>query len=297
MKIGIAGTGRMGSAMAVRLIDVGHEVTVWNRSPVKTEPLAEHGARVAATPRELAEKSEVVVSVLTDAAAIGATYAGERGLLAGDVKGELFIEMSTVRPEVEERLAAAVASKGAALVDCPVGGTIGPAREGKLLGFVGGDTVDVARATPVLEQLCRRLYHVGPVGSGARMKLAVNLPLLVYWQALGEALLLGRTLGLDPAHMLDILAESSGGTNVLKMRAPVIADALRGKAITPVPFDVDSIRKDLRTMIEEAHAMGAELPVAERALACYDEASREGFGDKDSAMLSVRFAGKGKHSM
>ena len=290
MKIGIAGTGRMGAAMAQRLLNVGHEVLVWNRSKEKTKPLADAGAKVAATARELAASSELVISILTDAAAIAATYNGDAGLLSGDVKGRLFIEMSTVRPEVEEKLAQQVRAKSAALVDCPVGGSTAPARDGKLLGFVGGDDSDVARAKPILDQLCRRVEHVGPVGSGARMKLAINLPLLVYWQALGEALLIIESLKLDPSRVVDILADTSGGPNVLKSRGPAIAAALQGKEITPVTFDVDSIRKDLRTMIEEGRALGASLPVTECALACFDEASLDGLGPKDASTLPARVA-------
>ncbi|MGZ5227261.1 MAG: NAD(P)-dependent oxidoreductase, partial [Burkholderiales bacterium] len=126
MKIGIAGTGRMGAAMAMRLMSVGHDVNVWNRSVEKTKPLAEAGAKVQRTPRELAAASELIITILTDASAIEQTYGGPDGLLSGGGAGRLFIEMSTVRPEVEEALAAQVLEKGAALVDCPVGGTVGP---------------------------------------------------------------------------------------------------------------------------------------------------------------------------
>jgi 3-hydroxyisobutyrate dehydrogenase len=282
----------MGAAMAQRLMSVGHDVTVWNRSAEKTKPLAAAGATVAATARDLASASEVVITILTDAAAIEATYNGSAGLLAGDVKGKLFIEMSTVRPEAQEALVQKVKQKGAVLVDCPVGGSTAPAREGKLLGFVGGDAADVARAKPILDQLCRRVEHVGGVGSGARMKLAINLPLLVYWQALGEALLLIKSLGLDPSRVIDILSDTSGGPNVLKARGPAIANALQGREITPVTFDVDSIRKDLRTMIEEGRALGSPLPVTECALACFDEASKDGLGAKDASVLPARFAQK-----
>ena len=294
MKIGIAGTGRMGAAMAQRLLSVGHEVTVWNRSQEKTKPLAEAGAKVAATPRDLATRSELVISILTDAAAIAATYKGDAGLLAGDVRGRLFVEMSTVRPEVEEKLAQETSAKGAALVDCPVGGSTAPAREGKLLGFVGGEANDVARAKPILDQLCRRVEHVGSVGSGARMKLAINLPLLVYWQALGEALLIIKSLNLDPARVIDILSDTSGGPNGLKARGPAIAAALKGKEITPVTFDVDSIRKDLRTMIEEGRALGSTLPVTQCALSCFDAASKDGLGAKDASTLPARFSRRGR---
>src|SRR6266446_1295796 len=219
LKIGIAGTGRMGAAVAGRLLSVGHDVTVWNRTREKTQALAQAGASVAATPAELATRAEIIVTFLTDAAAIDATYHGSSGLLAGEVRGKLFIDMSTVRPDVEKALAKEVGNKGAALIECPVAGTVGPAKEGKLFGFVGGDDRDVARAKPLLDQLCRRVEHVGAIGAGASMKLAINLPLLVFWQAFGEALALCRSLGLDSARIVDIFADTSGGPNVLKGRA------------------------------------------------------------------------------
>lgn len=290
MKIALAGTGRMGAAMAQRLLSLGHELTVWNRTAEKTRALADAGARVAATPADLAASSNLILTILTHADAIQATYEGEKGLLSGDVNGKLFVEMSTVRPHVEQALAEKVRARGAALIDCPVGGTVGPAQTGKLLGFVGGDDGDVQRARPVLEQLCRRVEHVGPIGSGARLKLAINLPLLVYWQSLGEALSLCQPLDLDPARLMDIIADTSGGTNVLKVRGGVIAQALGGKELETATFDVDSIRKDLATMLEEARALGYEAPVTERTLRCFDAASQAGLGELDGSMVPVRWA-------
>jgi 3-hydroxyisobutyrate dehydrogenase len=281
--------GRMGAAMAGRLLKLGHDVTVWNRTAAKTKPLADAGAKVAATPAGLASDSELILTILTDAAAIDATYRGKHGLLEGAVIGKLFVEMSTVRPEVQRDLAKSVNAKGAFLIDCPVGGTVGPARDGKLLGFVGGADVHVARAMPVLEQLCRRIDHCGAVGAGAAMKLAINLPLSVYWQAFGEALALCKPLGLDPAKLIEIFSETSGGPNTLKVRGAALADALRGKAPDPVTFDIDSIRKDLRTMLEEGRSLGRELPVSARALECYDEASRRGLGPADAVMMTAGF--------
>ena len=290
MKIGIAGIGRMGAAMATRLIACGHHISVWNRTTEKTRPLARAGAKVADTPARLAADSEIVLTILTDAPAVHAVYESQEGVLAGLKPGTLVLEMSTVRPEVKTRLARNVEAKGARLVDCPVGGSTGAAEEGKLFGFAGAESADLARAKPVLEQLCRRLEHVGPVGAGASMKLAINLPLLVFWQALGEALLLCRELKLDPRRMMDICGDTSGGPNVLKVRGGKIAAALEGMDTGPVTFDVDSIRKDLHTMIEEAHALGAKLPVAERALACFDEAAQNGLGASDGVVLPVRWA-------
>src|ERR1700687_50966 len=134
MKIGVAGLGRMGSAIAKRLIEVGHEVVVWNRNQDKTKALAAAGAAVAATPSELAGRVETVITILTDAGAIAGVYEGMAGLLEGNVSGKLFIEMSTVQPETEIALAKKVNAKGAAMVECPVGGTVGPELAGKRLG-------------------------------------------------------------------------------------------------------------------------------------------------------------------
>ena len=293
MKIGIAGTGRMGTAMAQRLLSLDHDVTVWNRTADKTKPLVAAGAKAASTPAALAASADLILSILTNADAIESAYHGEDGLLANDVRGRLFVEMSTVRPQVERELAENVRAKGAALIDSPVGGTVGPAQNGRLLAFVGGDVADVARARPVLEQLCRRVEHVGSVGAGASLKLAINLPLLVYWQALGEALALCRPLTIDPARLMDIIADTSGGANVLKGRGAAIAEALKGKEIATPTFDVDSIRKDLSTMVEEAQSLGYASPVAQRVLDCFDAASRAGMGAMDGAMLPVRWAEHG----
>ena len=294
MRIGIAGTGRMGVAMASRLLERRHSVTLWNRTREKAQALVAAGASVAATARELPTASEVVITTLTDASAIDATYRGREGLLDGEVRGKLFIEMSTVRPEVQRALAASVSARGAALIECPVGGTVGPAKEGRLFGFVGGAAADVERARPVLDDLCRRVEHVGPVGAGASVKLAINLPLLVYYQALGEALSLCRSVDVDPQRLIDIFADTSGGPNMLKVRGAAIAATLQGKETTPVTFDVDLIRKDLRTMLEEATALGVEMPLTAQALERYDEAARNGFGAKDATMLPVYWLRRGR---
>src|ERR1700758_1142784 len=212
MKLGVAGIGKMGAAIAARLIEVGHDLMAWNRTPEKARAVA--GAKIAANPAELAENSEVVITILTDAAALYAVYNGPSGLLHGKVAGKLFIDMSTVLPAAEIALARAVRAKGAAFVECPVGGSTGPARQGKLIGLMGAEQADAARARPILEQLCRRLEHCGPVGSRALLKFTINLPLMVYWQALGEALALARSLPVDPARLMDLLSETSGGPNV-----------------------------------------------------------------------------------
>jgi 3-hydroxyisobutyrate dehydrogenase len=294
MKVGVAGLGRMGSAIAKRLIEVGHEVVVWNRNQDKTKASAVAGAAVAGTPGELAGCVETIITILTDADAIASVYEAKSGLLEGNVSGKLFIEMSTVRPETEIALARKVGAKGATLVECPVGGTVGPALRGKLLGLAGGAREDFVRAKPLLDQLCRRVDLVGPVGAGASMKLAINLPLATFWQSFGEAFALCRHLNLDPAWMVELFADTSGGPNVLRARGGAVALALQDKDSGSATFDCDSIRKDLRTMVAEAKSRGFALPLAERTLAVYDQASSEGWGAKDCTELPAFWSNHNK---
>ena len=274
----------MGSAIAARLASLGHEMMVWNRTPDKARAT---GLPVAATPGELAQRSEMVITILTDSKAVEQVYAE---MVKGDVKGKVFIEMSTVRPEVQRKLAQKI--KPASLVECPVGGTIGPAKEGKLFGFVGGDAADVARAKPVLDQMCRRVEHVGPIGAGARFKLAINLPLLVYWQALGEALSLVRDLQIEPNRLVDILSDTSGAPVALKNRAAVIAAALGGKEPAQITVNIDTMKKDLTEMVEEMRALGWPSFVTQAALNGYSHASKAGLGAKDISALPVNWSSK-----
>ena len=296
MRIGIAGTGRMGAAIAQRLLGLGHTVTVWNRTAARAAPLENDGAIVAATLRDLVAAADVIITILTDAQAIEELYAAPTGLLSGDVHGKTFIEMSTVRPSTERALAASIQSKGARMVECPVGGTVGPAREGKLLGLVGGAETDVERVRPLLESMCRRVQHLGPVGAGSAGKLAINLPLMVFWQSFGEALALVKPLGIDPAVLVDLFADTSGGPNVLKTRGKAIAEELSDGYKGPVTFDVDSMRKDLHCMIDEGNALGVEMPLSACTLACFDDAARDGLGTKDCAVIPARWSRRARAS-
>ncbi len=294
MRVGIAGLGKMGAAVAARLIETGNDLTVWNRSADKAKPLAESGAKVASSPSGLAATCDVVITILTDAAAIDAVYHAPTGLLAEGVKGKLFIEMSTVSPETEQALAEKVRARGAAFVECPVGGTTGPARQGKLFGFAGGSNVDFERARPLLDQMCRRVEHVGEVGSGSGVKLAINLPLMIYWQALGEALAVSRHLKIEPARMMDILADTSGAPTAVKNRGPNIASWLSGGDFGAVTFNLDDARKDIRTMVAQGRAQGVDLPLIEATLACFDEASAQGYGQGDGSGQAVYWSRRQK---
>ncbi len=295
MKITLLGTGRMGSAMAERLLDQGHTLTVWNRTAGKAQKLLDRGAHWANTPAQAVANSEVVLSVLTDAKAIEQAYSGSSGALSANISGKLFIDMSTVRPVTQKDLSVKLKQAQAHFVECPVGGTVGPARDGKLLGLAGGSVDDFALAKPLLDQLCRRVEHVGEIGAGASMKLAINLPLLVYWQALGEALALAAPAGLSPEKVMDILSDTSGSPAILKMRTPAIVSALHGEDLGPAHFNIDSIRKDLRTMVEEASAMGYTVPTVQSALSAFDQASSAGLGHADGTQLAAWWIKHAKH--
>ena len=294
MHIGVAGLGAMGGNVAARLMEVGHQVTVWNRSPEKTKPLAAAGAKVAATPADVASASEAVITMLTDGAAIDAVYNGPSGLLSGDVKGKLFIEMSTVAPKVETDLAAKVRAKGAALVECPVGGSTAPARKGQLLGLMGAEPADAARAKPILDQLCRKVEHCGPVGAGAAMKLAINLPLMVAWQAYGEAFSIARSVGWPAKRLLDLFVESNGANKALAMRADMIVAMLEGRDPGPTTFSIANGVKDLRTMIATGESLGADMIATKAALAGFEDATQHGFGGGDGSRMTVYWSGRKK---
>jgi 3-hydroxyisobutyrate dehydrogenase len=272
----------MGTAIAQRLIELGHEVRVWNRTVDNANEAGKAGARWTPTLGELVSDSEVVISFLFDNAAVERVYLGTDGLLSGRVEGRVFVDMSTVSPGSHGRIMPAIASRNASFIECPVSGSIPAARSGGLVGFAGGEARAFARARPLLMQLCRRVEHVGPLGAGARMKFAANLLLAVFWQALGESLMLVDLSAIDPERAIDLLADSNIGASILRTRAVQIIAAMNGNASNAAAFDVDTMRKDLRYIAQEAKAHGSTLPLANRTLECFDRASREGMGGVDS---------------
>src|SRR5450432_2784663 len=289
MKIGLCGTGRMGSSIAQRLMSVGHEIGVWNRNSAKTKSLTDAGAKLFASPAALADGCEVVVVMLLNDAATEVVYRETNGILRSKLAGKLVIDMSTIRPDTMKSNGASVLAQGAAFVECPVGGSTCPAKEGKLFGLVGGTKADVARAMPILEQMCRRVEHVGEVGSGSMMKLAVNLPLLVYWQALGEALTICKPLNLPADRLIDILSDTAGTPTAMKGRGAVIAKVLGGAPPGETAFGLNAAKKDLACAVQFGASIHAELPVTASALACYEEAEAAGLGNADATAISTRW--------
>jgi 3-hydroxyisobutyrate dehydrogenase len=295
MRIGVAGLGAMGSAIAARLMEAGHQVTVWNRTAAKVKPVAEAGAKAVDSPAAVAAASDAVITILTDGAAIDAVYHGPSGLLSGDVTGKLFIEMSTVPPSVETTLAPKVRAKAAAFVECPVGGSTAPARQGKLLGLMGADTADAERARPILDQLCRKVEHCGAVGAGSSMKLAINLPLMIGWQAYAEAFSLIRDLGWEPKRLIDLFTESNGANNGFKLRADMIVAMLDNRDPGPTTFSIANAVKDLKTMVATGAAKGADMPAAKAALAAIEQSNNEGLGPSDASRQTVYWSSRDKN--
>lgn len=285
--IGIAGTGRMGTAFARRFLETGHRVLVWNRTPERATQAVDAGAERADSLAGLAA-ADVVVTSLTDAPAVEAVV----GALAdAGISGRLIVEMSTLLPADAAAVAARATAAGADVIECPVGGTVAPALKGQLLGFAGGEAAAFARAKPVLDRLCRRVEHLGPVGSGARMKLAVNLPLALYWQTLGEAVALLDGAGIPAETAISLIADSSAGPTVLKNRAQVVVDTLDGTD-QPGTFDIAGLDKDLRLALRLAAEGALSLPLAEAARASYEKALAAGLGRFDGASLTRMVVGR-----
>ena len=296
MRVGVAGTGRMGTAIAQRLLERGHEVRVWNRTIEHAGDARTAGAIWAPTLSGLVNASDAVISSVLDNEAVERMYLGAEGLLSGNADGRLFIDMSTVSPGAHDRIAAAMASRHADFLECPVSGSIPTARSGTLVGFAGGAATAFSRALPLLGDLCRRVERVGPLGAGARVKLAANLLLAVFWQTLGESLFLIDTSATSTALALDLLSDSNINAGILRLRGPQIVAALDGVAQGAAAFDVDTMRKDLRYMAEEATAHGSSLPLATRTLECFDRASREGNGDVDGVAYPAYWVARQKRS-
>ena len=273
----------MGAVMAPRLLGAGRSLVVWNRDARRAAPLVAAGATLASSPAGVTRDADVVFVMVRDDDAATAVYGGPDGLLAGDAVGRLFVEMSTLRPATISRLDALAVGRGATLVDAPVAGTVGPARDGKLLAMVGARPADLERARPFLDLLCRRVVHAGAVGQGALLKLVVNLPLAVYWQSLAEALALGHAGGLDYRAMLATLQDSPAALAVLALKTP----AILGEPGV-VAADVATFQKDLLYMLETGSAAGVPMPATSAALATYAAASAGGLGAEDAVAI-VRF--------
>jgi len=281
MKIGIIGVGKMGSAICARLISLNHEVYVWNRTAANAKGALDLGAKLAESPQALLQTVDVVLSLLANEKALDDVYFSSHGIFSKDLKAKTIIEMSTISPEKHSVLALKAAELNGEYLECPVGGSIGPAKEGKLIGFVGGPASTFDAQKPLLDQLCKRVEHIGAYGSGSTMKLAINLPLMVYWQTLSEALTLIEPLGLDPSRVIDIFSETSGGPNVLKARGAFVAQTIKDGRAKTVNVSMNTVLKDVQTMLSHAKTLHRNLPLTQTALDTFKESSDAGLENAD----------------
>jgi 3-hydroxyisobutyrate dehydrogenase-like beta-hydroxyacid dehydrogenase len=263
-KIAFLGLGQMGSAMAARLLQAGHDVTVWNRTPEKTKPLVEKGAVAASSPADAAAGAEIVITMLATPEALEQVVSGESGLAQGLRSSQLFIEMSTVGPQAVREVAAKLPS-GVTMVDAPVLGSVPQATTGALEVFVGAEDEVFARVGPILQAL-GNVRHVGGPGAGASIKLVVNLTLGVAITTLGEALALGRALTLDRGILLDVLEKSPIGQTVKGKRERIESGHY------PPNFKLTLGEKDLRLVEAAAAESKVELRVARAAHEWFEDA-------------------------
>lgn len=280
MKVGIVGLGRMGAAMSQRLRQQGFDVVGWDHNAGANQRLAADGLRIAANARAVATDSEIVISSITEDHGARRIFAGSDGFLTGDVRGKLFIEMSTLQPMTGRELAPLVEAKGARLIEAPVLGTIPQARDGTLFAMVGGRVEDIESAHVVLGKLTRRIAHMGPNGSGYAMKLAANLGLGAYIQALAESLALGAAQGLAIDQMLSVILEGPYASGWLKTKVDVLKG---GKA--EMTLDIRTLRKDIMSAVATGALAGVPMPLTAGTLASLSAAVASDYGDGDLAEL------------
>ncbi len=253
--LGFVGLGAMGGRMARRLLDAGHALCGYNRTAAKAADLVRAGMTLAASPREVAERADVVFTMVTDDTALDMVARSTEGLLAGWRPGAILVEMSTVSPAVIERLAADLAARGGTVLDAPVSGSPVTLDAGQLSFMVGGDPAALERARPYIEAIGPTITHVGRVGLAKSMKIAVNQGLAVQILSFSEAVLLAEKAGIDRGRAVEVLLKSVIASPMVKYRGPFVLGMPEEGW-----FDVDMIQKDLRLALDMARASGVALP-------------------------------------
>ncbi len=279
-KIAFLGLGQMGTPIATRLLDAGHDLVVWNRTPSRARPLAERGAGLASSPFEAAAGVEFAITMLATPEAVEEVLFGTEGLVRGLGPGQILIEMSTIGPAAVHSLDSRMPA-GVTMVDAEVRGSVPEAAEGRLHVFVGATDADFARVRPIVE-LLGDVRHVGGLGAGAAMKLVVNSTLGAAIVALAEALALGQSLGLQRTEVLDVLEGSPIGPTVRAKRSNVESGRY------PPSFKLRLADKDLRLVTEAGDGAGLDLRAARATQAWLDQAMEQGTGDLDfSAVVAT----------
>jgi 3-hydroxyisobutyrate dehydrogenase-like beta-hydroxyacid dehydrogenase len=257
--VGFVGLGSMGGRAVERLLSAGHPVTGWNRSPGRAEALAAKGMRVAATPRELAQDVDVVLSMVTDTNAVEQVASGADGILAGLGPGKVYADMSTIAADASRRLAERVAETGSAMLDAPVSGSLTTLEAGELAIMVGGDAEAFERIEPVLKAIGPKVTRVGENGQALQMKLAINLALVVQVIGFCEGVALAERAGVSRESAVEAMLNSVVSSPVLNYRGPFV---LEGRMPEEAFADVDLQQKDLLLALELGRKLGVPLPTA-----------------------------------
>jgi 3-hydroxyisobutyrate dehydrogenase len=283
MKVAVLGLGIMGSGMARQLLTAGFEVSVWNRSADKAGPLAEAGARVGATPGDAAKGADVVVAMLADDTVSRAVWAGEDGAFAAMDEGAIAIDSSTLTGGWVAQLAALAEARGFRFLEAPVTGSRDQAAQGSLRFLVGGDGEVLAAARPVFEAMGSAMVHLGPVGSGATVKLANNFLCGVQAASLAEAVALFEKRGLDVEQAMSILTDGAPASPLLK----AVSRRMLDRAYDP-HFLVPLMGKDLGYAGQALAEVGIVSAIAAAARQRFVEADDAGYGNKDIASIVER---------
>jgi 3-hydroxyisobutyrate dehydrogenase-like beta-hydroxyacid dehydrogenase len=284
MRVALVGAGRMGSAMAGRVADAGHDVVVFNRTRSRAEEAAGRtGARVADSARVAAESAEVCLISLADDAAVMATYLDDNGLIAGLQPGAVVCDASTVAPATVRSLAPLVAQKGATLLDTPVSGSVSVVESGTITVMVGGDREALDRARPVLDAFAKSIFHLGDVGAGATMKLVVNSLVHSLNVAVSEALVLAENAGLDRETVYDIFETGAAGAPYVKYKR----EAFLNPGEIPVAFSLGLVAKDQQLIHALAELTATRMDQAEASRELVAEAVQTGMGERDISEVAV----------
>jgi 3-hydroxyisobutyrate dehydrogenase len=283
LRVGLAGLGRMGQPMARNLARAGLLAGVFNRTSARGEEFASaFGVPHLGAPSELAGLSEVLVTMVADDAASAELYQGANGLLQGLAPGTVVLEMSTVSIDHLRSLDAGLRGRGCTLLDAPVSGSVSMAEDAALTIMVGGDEADLERVRPVLHALGSRVFHLGPLGSGAAMKLAVNAVVYGLNEALSEALVLAERAGLTRHAAYDVFAASAVAAPFVHYRREAFVQPRE----TPVAFRLELAAKDLDLILGLANEVGHEMPQAELNARIVDQAMRAGYGHDDVSAVA-----------
>ena len=288
-EIAYLGMGIMGRGMAQNLVDAGYDVTVWNRTPEKTEPVVEKGAEKADTIAEAVKGADVILYCLADDAAVQDVVFGEDGVLATVEEGQIVVDMSTVYPDTVLREAEAYAKKGVGFLDAPVFGSKNEAAEGGLWIVVGGERDLFETLKPILEPLSATLHYMGTSGNGARMKLVGNLIVASQLEALGEAMVLATKAGLDPEDVLDVL-------HVTDFRSPIfdgVGEMLVNRNFEP-HFALELLLKDANLIARFAEELNAPIPATAAIRENIKAAVNKGWGKENASAFIKELEERGQ---